>query len=435
MLWSTHRKREAMPAPALPTLTDIPKPRMTIERAPFVLNPYIHTNVASDTLKEHPARSHAVYMGIPGNEALSMIASGAYNNAILFDINENERKAAHNILKVVEDSSTPEAFIDAIAPKMTHWLTHTPQSHVKRVRKNSEIPHYFSVLGVQSFPDTLEEVKLALHQIANQPNSWLSPKNYDFIRSMQQEGRIQTLALDILDTQAVDAVKSQVRQAGYDIGAVYTSSIRRVMTTNKNTKRNYFGKPVDQTTDKFDRNIETLLKGVGDKWYIESAFMRIGQGQELGGQHVIVAVARDNFKEHTQRNDAEERKYLPWLHDSMFQAGNYILRSYCAYDETTKGPNFKIDFDVEGKTSHGIRSSAGFDKIDGSLIAKRLSRLLDEIIASDWSVDADGIHGISIAIPQPCDFKPGCYHTPMELLHAALENVKESCAVIKRSRV
>lgn len=314
-------------APLLPALPPLPQPPSRTARAPFILNDFIKSNPAADRLALENVPDTHVFAGVAGNESLSLIAAGRYANAVLFDLNETDVKAAHNVLKLVESSDSPEQFIDAAAPRMQRWLTQEPAARGARAgSQGDEAGSYFAVLGIRRFPVSAEDIRSQLREMADNPQSWLHPRHFGYIRAMQRQGRIQTARMDITDPEAVQALDRSVRAAGLAVGALYTSTIRRIIASHEG-RRDYFDRESATGTERFDAGVHTLLRAEPGDHDARLSIQTEVYGNPIGHHPAAETYAPEDYRRSMKEKETVGRLLQSSVPHGSFRAGDYVLQA------------------------------------------------------------------------------------------------------------
>lgn len=226
-----------------PALTKPYTGEQYVSRAPFLMNDLVDDR-SKRSLRDEKIKPDRVFMGIAGFRALDLLSiSGRdnepderYRQALLFDNNEQQVKAMNNILKLIDESETPQEFKKAFRTHYTKWVDHVParsfakteMSDERRSRLNNE-KEYFAVHGRSTIPQTNGEISAYFTEAGKDDNSWLQPENYYVIRQLVKKGRIATATLDLRDEERFSALQADWQEKGLKLGHVYISSLLNML--------------------------------------------------------------------------------------------------------------------------------------------------------------------------------------------------------------
>jgi len=424
----------------LPSLPELPKPEMPVARVPFILNTFIRDNRAAKVLAKENIPPDFVFMGAAGNESLSMIAAGKFQNAILFDLNSTDIKAVHNVLKNIESCRDSEEFIDRMAPKIHQWITQAPMTHHQRTKsRRDEDYEYFSVLGIQAFPTSEAKVKELLQDMAQDPHSWLHPDRFSHIKWMQDQGRIQTAVMDITDPDTIDQLDNFIRDQKFKVGALYTSTIRRIISWGDGGQDYFQRKIAAPIVKRFDDNVATLLKtppgAPARKLFIDTSVqdsVRHPDGSFTPVGHYPRARIYDPavYSNYMAEIDRIGKEKQTCSSDIFSRAGNkYILnvRTYPATPETNHV--HRIEMYASAVIKDNVRQpDAGFAQEDLEPIRYHLQKMLRQQVKGDHAVQTtttqSGKSALVIQLSAGCKSKNGDPINLVALSHAAIENMR-----------
>lgn len=207
-----------------------------VARAPFLLNDLVDDAQGLEHLSALPVPQDGVFIGIPGFRSLDVLANAgsmcgdAYQHAVMVDCNHTQIKAMHNILKMIEESETPQAFIERFVPSYINWIDHVPRSRDPKdpsqphPRQSEEDRQYFAARGVSNLSRDAEQVTRDCEDMMYNPQSWLFPGNYAQIRRMVQNNQIDTAVIHFNDPERMGTLKSWLDENKLHVSDMYLSS-------------------------------------------------------------------------------------------------------------------------------------------------------------------------------------------------------------------
>ncbi len=226
--------RRPFPINMVLSMSDWNESRQTPEEEKFVAR-----------LRRREIKDGEVFTGIAGLKSLDLLAvigsenHHTYRKAVLFDFNEQQLSVMQEILRLMRENVTPEAFIKQFSQEYPNYFKMPKGLHRKRKE------NFFTAFGSSYMPPP-EQLEPILERAARFPKSpgsepsWLEPENYKTIREMAVTDDIALVNVDMRDSRRMQILKGWLEAQQLMPGDMYLSS--SLDFVDPNVKTDYYGK-------------------------------------------------------------------------------------------------------------------------------------------------------------------------------------------------